>query len=111
MSDRNETTHIYVHTSYGTKAMSRGFSAGAKQVMKSADYKKSLSSLLIHNSRQLKKKHLIWLSMYLAPSTNWGHYFYVSGWRRDRHFKWSFEPREGLAAYRAKGSTFISQLF
>ena len=58
LSDRNETTHIYMHTSYGTKAMSRGFSAGAKQVMKSADYKKSLSSLLIQTSRQQKKKTL-----------------------------------------------------
>ena len=59
LSDRNETTHIYMHTSYGTKAMSRGFSAGAKQVMKSADYKKSLSSLLIQTSRQQKKNHFI----------------------------------------------------
>ena len=42
LSDRKETTHIYVHTSLywvkidGAKAMSRGFE-GAKQVMKSAD--------------------------------------------------------------------------
>ena len=28
----------------------------------------------------------------------------------DRHFTWSFEALEGLAAYRLK-STFISQLF
>ena len=28
--------------------------------------------------------------------------FYVSNWRRDRHFTWSSEPREGPAAYRAK---------
>ena len=33
-------------------------------------------------------------------STNWGHYFYVSYWRRDRHFTWSCQPREGLAVYR-----------
>ena len=39
--------------------MPRGFSAGAKQVMKSADYKKSLSSLLIQTARQQKKKHFI----------------------------------------------------
>ena len=25
-----------------------------------------------------------------------GHYFYVSYWRRDRHFTWSSKPREGL---------------
>ena len=63
LSDRNETTHIYIHTSYGTKARSRGFSAGAKQVMKSADYKKSLSSLLIQTSRQQKKT--LYLSVYV----------------------------------------------
>ena len=28
--------------------------------------------------------------------------FYVSEWRRDRHFTWSSEPREGLAACSAK---------
>ena len=28
--------------------------------------------------------------------------FYVSSWRRDRHFTWSSEPREGPAACRAK---------
>ena len=28
--------------------------------------------------------------------------FYVSYWRRDRHFTWSSEPREGPAACRAK---------
>ena len=50
-----------------------------------------------------KKMHVIWVSMYLARiSTNWGHYFYVSYWRRDRYFTWSFEPREGLAICKAK---------
>ena len=32
----------------------------------------------------------------------WGHYFYVSNWKRDRHFTRSSEPREGLAACTAK---------
>ena len=27
-------------------------------------------------------------------------YFYVSYWRRDSHFTWSSEPREGLAICR-----------
>ena len=42
--------------------------------------------------------------MYLARQvTNWGHYFYVSNWRRVRHFTWSSgEPREGLAICGAK---------
>ena len=34
--------------------------------------------------------------------TNWGHYFYVSYWRRGRHFTWSSEPREGLGICRTK---------
>ena len=35
--------------------------------------------------------------------------FYVSNWRRDRHFTWSSEPREGLAISRAKGGpSFLS---
>ena len=39
----------------------------------------------------------------------WGHYFYVSYWRRDSHFTWSSKPREGLAACSAKGvSSFLS---
>ena len=29
--------------------------------------------------------------------------FYVSSWRRDRHFTWSSEPREGLPVCSAKG--------
>ena len=35
--------------------------------------------------------------------------FYVSYWRRDRHFTWSSEPREGLACCSAKGvPSFLS---
>ena len=35
--------------------------------------------------------------------------FYVSYWRRDRHFTWSSEPREGLAICRAKAvPSFLS---
>ena len=41
--------------------------------------------------------------MYFHESTNWGHYFYVSNLRRDHHFTWSSEPREGPAACSAKG--------
>ena len=42
-------------------------------------------------------------------STNWGHYFYVSFWRRDQNFTWSSQPREGLAICRAKAvSSFLS---
>ena len=43
-------------------------------------------------------------------SANWGHFFCVSFWRRDRHFTWSSEPREGVAACCAKEvpSSFLS---
>ena len=42
-------------------------------------------------------------------STNWGHYFYVSNWRRDRHFTWSSESHEGLASCSTKGvPSFLS---
>ena len=43
--------------------------------------------------------------MYVAwkyYSCNWGQYINISYWRKDRHFTWSFEPREGLAIWRAK---------
>ena len=43
-----------------------------------------------------------WVQMYLRQSTNCGHYFNVSYWRRDRHFTWSSEPREGSAACSTK---------
>ena len=46
-------------------------------------------------------------------STNWEHYFYVSNWRRDRHFTWprSSGPQEGLAACSKKGvPSFFSYL-
>ena len=50
--------------------------------------------------------------MYLArkcESANWGHYINVSYWRRDRHFTWSSEKREGLATRSAKGvRSFLS---
>ena len=58
--------------------------------------------------------HFIWVSMYLArkcESANWGHYINVSYWRRDRHFTWSSEKREGLATCSAKGvRSFLSYL-
>ena len=48
--------------------------------------------------------------MYLeVESANWGHYFYFSYWRRDRHFTWSSQPRRGSAACSAKGlPSFLS---
>ena len=54
------------------------------------------------------KKHFLFECQCLQlESTNWGHYFYVSNCRRDRHFTWSADPREGK---QGKRSTFISQL-
>ena len=44
------------------------------------------------------------MSMYLARKYSLiTHVFYVSDWRRDSHFTWSSEPREGLAACSANG--------
>ena len=34
--------------------------------------------------------------------------FYISYWRRDRHFTWSSEPREGLPVRRAKADLHFS---
>ena len=47
----------------------------------------------------------IWVSMYLTRKV----LIDFSYWRRDRHFTWSSEPREGLAACSAKGvPSFLS---
>ena len=67
----------------------------------------SFISLLVF---RLKKKAL-YLSVKCIKheSANWGHYIYVSYWRRDRHFTWSSEPWEGPAACRAKAvPSFLS---
>ena len=57
-----------------------------------------------------KKNHFIGVSVYLeVESTNGGHFFYVSYWRRDRHFTWSSQPPEGSPAYSANGlPSFLS---
>ena len=49
-----------------------------------------------------KKMHFIWVSKYFARKYYLGSLFFVSNWRRDRHFTWSSEPREGLPACSAK---------
>ena len=53
-----------------------------------------------------EKKNFIWVSRHFARKY---YYFYVSNWKWDRHFTWSFEPRGGLAACTAKGvPSFLS---
>ena len=48
----------------------------------------------------------------VQKSTNWEHYFYVSNWTRGRHFMWSSEPHEGLAACSAEGvPSFLSYFY
>ena len=60
----------------------------------------------------VKTKHFIWVSMYLAPSTNWGHYVNAFSWRRDSPpVTCSSEQREGLAVRRAKTVTSLSSYF
>ena len=44
-------------------------------------------------------------------SNNWGHYCYVSYWRRDRHFKWSSSNTRRSSRLQGKGSAFGSNLF
>ena len=52
--------------------------------------------------------HFILVPLYRVL-LNWGHYFCVSYWRRDCHFMWSSEPREGPAICRAKAvPSFLS---
>ena len=46
-----------------------------------------------------EKKNALYLSTKVLVG---GHYFYVSYWRRDSHFPWSPELREGLALCRVK---------
>ena len=49
---------------------------------------------LFRGKYTFKEMLFIWVSKH--ESANWGHYFYVSNWRRDRHFTRSSEPREVL---------------
>ena len=62
------------------------------------------SSLALHQKTKIKKTRctLFECQVIQHKNANWGHYFYVSNWRRDCHFTWSSEPREGLAACSAK---------
>jgi len=46
--------------------------------------------------------HFIWVSMYLARKYQLGTLFYVYHRRRDCHFTWSSEPRQGVAICKAK---------
>ena len=56
--------------------------------------------IIIHVDSVLKKCTLFGCQCILHKSTNWGHYYHVSNFRRDRHFAWSSEPCKGLAACR-----------
>ena len=47
--------------------------------------------------------HYLSVNVFSMKITNLGNYFYVSYWRRGRHFTWSSEPREGLTCCSAKG--------
>ena len=41
-------------------------------------------------------KNALYLSVnaFSTKVIDWGHYFYVSYWRRDRHFTWSSEVQQ-----------------
>ena len=50
--------------------------------------------------------------MHLARKYQLGTLYFTSpNWRRDRHFTWSSEPREGLAACTAKEVTSLLNYF
>ena len=60
----------------------------------------------------LKKSFFKKIALYLSVSVfNWDTIFYVSNRRRDNHFTWSSEPREGLACCSAKGVTSFLSYF
>ena len=46
-----------------------------------------------------------------SANVHWGHYFYISNWRRDCHFMQSSELCEGLVACSAKGVPPILSYF
>ena len=53
--------------------------------------------------------HFIWVSIFSTKVLFGDTIFYVSLWRRDRHFTCSSEPREGPATCSAKGvPSFLS---
>ena len=63
------------------------------------------SSFLYANIRIFKTKYTFYLSVnvFSTKVLIGDTIFYFSNWRRDRHFTWSSEPREGLACCSAKG--------
>ena len=61
--------------------------------------------------KNLEKMHFIWMSTYLALKHYLRTLFYVSFWRRDCHFTWSSEPREGLAVFKTKAVTLFLSYF
>ena len=63
------------------------------------------------NIKKNKNKNALYLSVNVfSTKVLFGDtIFYVSNWRRDRHFTWSSEPREGLACCSEKGvPSFLS---
>ena len=66
---------------------------------------------LRHSSMICLKKQALYLSVnvFSTKVLIGGTFLDVSNWTRDRHFTWSYEPREGPAACSAKGvSSFLS---
>ena len=58
----------------------------------------------LYGGRTPKKMHFnLSVNVFSAKVLIGDTIFYVSNWRRDRHFTWSSEPREGLACCSAKG--------
>ena len=56
-----------------------------------------------YNIRNKKKELYLGVNVFSTKVLIGDTIFYVSNWTRDRHFTWSYEPREGLACCSAKG--------
>ena len=69
----------------------------------SCDYKKK--------TKQKKKALYLSVNVFSTKVPIGNTIFYVYNWRRDSHFTWSSEPREGPACCSAKGVPSFNRLF
>ena len=66
---------------------------------------KQTHTLQRYKKKKRKKRNALYLSVnvFSTKLLIGDTIIHVSNWRRDRHFTWSSEPREGLACCSAKG--------
>ena len=69
------------------------------------------ASIESNKKKKEEEEKALYLSVNLISTKVliWDTIFYVSYWRRDRHFSWSSEPGEGLLVCRARNvPSFLS---